>query len=180
MFYFELMELNRKILITTSMVFVAAFSRLLPHPPNFTPMISIALFSGAVIVSRPMALIIPLLAMFASDIFLGFHSLQPVVYASILLISVSGMFINEHHRFLKVTGYSVSGSLFFFFITNSAVWMFSGMYSPGISGLLSSLVMGLPFLTNTLLSSLLYSAVLFGSFHFLENRKVFQVSAASR
>ena len=58
-------------LVLTGMIVLAALSRLLPHPPNFSPIEAVALFGGAYFARRGMALLVPLLAMFVSDCVLG-------------------------------------------------------------------------------------------------------------
>ena len=74
-----------KILFVSLMIFVAAMSRLIPHPGNFTPVMAIALFSGASILSKRDSLLIPFFAMLISDAIIGFHSLMPVVYGCMAL-----------------------------------------------------------------------------------------------
>ena len=55
--------------------------RLIPHPANFSPIFAIALFGGTYLADRRLALIIPLAALFISDLFIGFYS--PVVMISV-------------------------------------------------------------------------------------------------
>ena len=43
--------------------------------------------------------------------------------------------------------------MIFFIISNFGVWFFSNTYSSDLSGLISCYIMGLPFLQNTLFSS---------------------------
>ena len=50
------------------MIVAAALSRLLPHPPNFSPVEAMALFGGAYFASRAWAVAVPLLAMLLSDL----------------------------------------------------------------------------------------------------------------
>ncbi len=53
------------------MILLAALSRLLPHPPNFSPVEAVALFGGAYFARRSTAIWVPLAAMFISDLALG-------------------------------------------------------------------------------------------------------------
>ncbi|MEE7546471.1 hypothetical protein HF319_04960 [Xanthomonas sp. Kuri4-1] len=53
------------------LILLAALSRLLPHPPNFSPVEAIALFGGAHFASRRWALLVPLAGMALSDIALA-------------------------------------------------------------------------------------------------------------
>ena len=54
------------------LIAILAFSRLIPHPPNFTPLLGMAVFSGAMLDKKLLAFMVPLGAMFLSDLFLGF------------------------------------------------------------------------------------------------------------
>ncbi len=74
-----------RLLLALGIVALAAALRIAPHPWNFTPVGAMALFSGAVIKNRRLAFVVPLLALFLGDIFIGFHKLIPIVYASFLL-----------------------------------------------------------------------------------------------
>jgi hypothetical protein len=67
--------------ILIAAILLAAASRLVPHSPNFTPIGAIALFGGATFANRRAAVLVPLAAMFTSDLVLGLHVLLPVVYA---------------------------------------------------------------------------------------------------
>jgi hypothetical protein len=41
-----------RFLLLTGMILAAALSRLIPHPPNFSPVAALALFGGAAIASK--------------------------------------------------------------------------------------------------------------------------------
>ena len=58
-------------LVLAAMIVLAALSRLLPHPPNFSPVEAMALFGGAWYASRRVALLVPLAAMLVSDLALA-------------------------------------------------------------------------------------------------------------
>ena len=66
--------------ILVAMIVAAAAMRLLPHPANFTPIGALALFAGAHFDDKRWAFIVPLAAMFLSDILLGFHGQVPVTW----------------------------------------------------------------------------------------------------
>ena len=61
------------------MIVAAAAFRLLPHPPNFSPIAALALFGGAQFADRRAAFLVPLTAMFLGDLMLGLHALLPVI-----------------------------------------------------------------------------------------------------
>ena len=137
-------------------ILVLALSRLIPHPPNFTPILGMAVFSGAVINKKIFAYIIPLIAMLVSDLFLGFHAGMPIIYFSLAICVLIGTFIDSRITIFNSLLCISGGVIAFFLITNFAVWYGSGMYEFSISGLMKSYLMGLPFLQNTFISSLIY------------------------
>ena len=70
-------------------VFLAALTRIAPHPPNFTPIISIALFSGLFFKNK-YSFLIPLIIMIVSDFLIGNFDMAIFVYPSILLVFLLG------------------------------------------------------------------------------------------
>jgi hypothetical protein len=66
---------NTRSTVLTAMVVAAAAIRLMPHPPNFTPIAAMALFGGAQFADKRAALLVPLAAMLLSDLALGLHAL---------------------------------------------------------------------------------------------------------
>ena len=81
------MSLGRKhYFMIVSIILALAAARIIPHPPNFTPILGMSVFSGAIIGNRYFAYLIPLVAMLLSDLYIGFHSSMPVIYFAILFI----------------------------------------------------------------------------------------------
>ncbi len=151
-------------LILTGMIFIAAFVRLIPHPPNFVPIAAMALFGGAYFTKRWVAFLIPLAAMLITDLILGFHSTMWAVYLSFMLMVVIGMLLIKQKKISNIFLASVSASVLFFAITNFAVWA-SGIYYPkDLSGLAASYTAAIPFFHYTLLGDLFFVALMFGSF----------------
>ena len=64
-------KLNLRFGILAAIVVGAAMSRLLPHPPNATAVGAMALFGGAYFMQRWQALVLPLVAMWLSDLVLN-------------------------------------------------------------------------------------------------------------
>lgn len=177
--------MNRKIelknIIPLTLIVFAVISRLIPHPPNFTPITAIALFGGYSLRNRWNAIFLPLLIMFISDLFIGFHSTIWAVYLSFILITLLGFLLRNKFSYLKLV-YLASGSSFLFFlITNFAVWMTSGMYPHTLQGLLQCYFLGLPFyktspiefLAFSFIGDLIYSFAIFSAFH-LASKLVFK------
>ena len=151
----------------TVIILLAVIARLVPHAPNFAPIGGLALFSGSHF-KKKIALIIPLSAMFISDIFLGFHKTVPYVYVSFIIIALIGSLI-KNNKWQSLLKTSLLSSVLFFLITNFGVWATGTMYQRNLSGLTQSYVMGLPFFRNTILSDLFYSFSFFYGYRFLSN-----------
>ena len=157
-------------LIVLAIIICAAFTRLVPHPPNFTPIIAMGLFGGAYLKDSRMAIMFPVLAMLLSDIFLGFHSTMVWVYGSLILIALIGTLYKNKITYKSIGLGGAIGSLLFFLITNLGVWLSSSFYPKTFNGLASCYIAGLPFLSNTLISSLLYVSIMFFGYELLKNR----------
>lgn len=155
--------------VLSAMVLAAVASRLLPHPVNVAPVTALALF-GAVNFSRGQAFLVPLAAMFLSDLVLGFHSTIGWVYGSFALIVCVGFWMKNHHGVLPLLASSLAGSVLFFVVTNFGVWMSDGMYPRTLEGLAACYVAAIPFFRNTVLGDLGYVGVLFGVFELLQRR----------
>ncbi len=95
-------------LILTGMIFIAAFVRLIPHPPNFAPVAAMALFGGAYFSKRWVAFLVPLMAMLFADLILGFHSAMWAVYLSFVLIVGIGMLMIKQKKVSNIFLASVS------------------------------------------------------------------------
>ena len=154
-------------LLPVAFVIIGLLFRVIPHPANFSPIFAIALFGGTYFADRRLALIIPLTALFISDLFIGFYS--PVVmisvYAGLILTGILGLWLRNRKSVLNLLGTAVASGLLFYLISNFGVWVnpVSG-YSKDLAGLIQCYVLALPFLKNTLASNLVYSAVLFGGY----------------
>jgi hypothetical protein len=147
----------------------ASALRLVPHPPNFTPIGAMALFSGAYLGRRGLlAFAAPLGAMLLSDAVIGFHSGMLFVYASIAAIVVIGWLALQTRTPLRIGAAAVASSILFFVVTNFGTWIVSGMYPLTVSGLTACYVAAIPFFQNTLAGDLVYSGLLFGGFALLE------------
>jgi hypothetical protein len=155
-------------LLALSIIVLAAALRIAPHPWNFTPVGAMALFSGAVIRDRRLAFFFPLLALFAGDIFIGFHKLMPVVYASFLVSVAIGFWLRDRRTVARISAATLFGAIQFFLVTNFAVWAFGLSYPRTGAGLLACYAAGVPFFWNTLAGDGMYAALLFGGFALAE------------
>jgi hypothetical protein len=153
-------EKNKRYLWIIALLGLGIVTRWIPHPPNFTPILAIALFSGSIL-SGSWTMIVPILTMFISDLFLGSHDLMWVVYLSLLpmvwmghLLPMAGS--TRERLFPKVlawTGAGLAGAVFFFVTTNVAVWWYGNMYAHTWEGLLTCFTMAIPFFHNSVLAT---------------------------
>jgi len=165
-------------LIIPLIIVIAAITRLIPHPPNFTPIIAMGLFGGTYIQNRALALLIPIGAMFLSDYFLGLHSTIYWVYSSLLLVVILGIILINRVNIKNCMAAALSGSFLFFVVTNFGVWFTSGYYPKNLEGLIACYTLALPFFGNTLISSVIYTAIMFGGYEILK-RTLFQFAPES-
>ena len=175
-------------LLLAALVVAAALTRLLPHPPNFSPVEAIALFGGAYFASRAWAVLVPLAGLLLSDLALGaikgdtylqyFTSSTYLpsllaIYACVALCSLLGFGLRGRVDGARVLGYSLAGSVVFFALSNLATWL-TAIAVPGYpacnTGLVACYVAALPFFQWTVLGTLSYSALLFGGFALLRRK----------
>lgn len=153
-----------------AIISTAALARLLPHPPNVAPIAAMALFGGAYAHNKRLAFLVPLLAMLASDLFIGFHREMLPVYVSFLLITCIGLALRGRMGVGAVAGASMASSVLFFLISNAGVWAVSTHFPKTAEGLLACYAVALPFFRNTLLGDLFFTGLLFGGYALLERR----------
>jgi len=159
---------NSRILALLSAIVLAAALRLVPHPPNFTPIGAMALFSGAYIGRRALAFVAPLAAMLLSDAILGFYSGMWVTYLAVALIALLGSVALQKRTPVRIGLTAVAGSVLFFAVSNFGVWALGDMYPHNIAGLVACYVAAIPFFQNTLAGDLFYATLLFGGFRIAE------------
>lgn len=159
------------------LIIFAVFSRLIPHPYNFTPIGALGLFAGAYLSIRRFWLV-PIIALLISDIIIGFY--HPVtmasVYLSFILCAVIGRSVLLQKRsLLRLATSSLSASCLFFILSNFGDWL-SGVnhYPLTFNGLAECYVMAIPFFGNTAIGDLFYVAVLFGVYETV-NMKIRQL-----
>ncbi len=156
--------------VLAGMILAAAASRLIPHPPNSTPVAALALFGGASFAGKRAALSMPLAGLFLSDLVLGFCTITPVVYASFAAIVGLGFWLRRRQNIWRLAFASITGAALFFALTNFGVWALDSLYPKTWTGLVDCYTAAIPFFGNTLLSDLFYSALLFGSLALAEKR----------
>jgi hypothetical protein len=151
-----------------SAIAAAAALRLVPHPPNFSPIDAMALFSGAYLGRRWLAFVAPFAALLLSDAVLGFYQGMEFQYVSVALIVILGAIVLPRTSIPRVGAASLASSILFFAVSNFGTWVVSGMYPHSVAGLASCYVAAIPFFQNTVAGDLFYSALMFGGFAIAE------------
>ena len=163
------MDNRARILALVVAIFAAAAMRLLPHPPNFSPIAAMALFSGAYLPRRAIAFAAPFGALVLSDALLGgFYPGMNFVYLSFGLTVLIGWAIARRKTPLRIGGAALTSSVLFFVLTNFGMWLFSGFYPLTWPGFVACYAAAIPFFQNTLAGDLFFTALLFGGFALAE------------
>ena len=150
------------------MVVLGACARLVPHPWNFTPMMTIGLFAGNHARKVSTGVLVTILALALSDAALGFYSGFWYVYAAALIPVFVGKSIRGRTGAGVIAAAALFSSLSFFFITNFMVWATSDMYPHTMGGLWVCFVAGLPFYRNQILGDAFYTAAIFGGYALIQ------------
>lgn len=161
-------------LATTAAIVAVAFARLLPHWPNFTPVLAVALCGGMIFSDRR-SIVVPLAAMILSDLVMGLtmgaeyalHSAQVYVYACVFGTALLGRYLRTRGQLTSVLLGGVASGVGFFLVTNAAVWLHGTMYPHTVEGLLACYGAGLAFyrdsgnfLLNGVISTWLYASAI--------------------
>ena len=175
---------KKRFLVLTAFILIAALSRMIPHPYNFAPMGAMAIFGAAYFTNKKFSFLVPLVAMFISDLLVnnilyasfygGFTLFTPGfywMYGAIALIVVAGVFIMKKVNTSRIIAGSLVASVIFFLITNFGAWLGNPIYPQGLEGLLMSYTAGIPFFANTVLGDIFYSGVMFGAFEYIKVQK---------
>ncbi|MFL6829921.1 MAG: DUF6580 family putative transport protein [Sphingomicrobium sp.] len=157
-----------RLLAILAAIVTAAVLRLVPHPPNFTPIGAMALFSGAYLGRRALAFAAPLAALLLSDLVLGFYPELLFVYISVAATVLIGLALARRRTVVGVAAAALASSLLFFVVTNFGVWLVMDYYPHTATGLAACYVAAIPFFQNTIAGDLFYAGLLFGGFALLE------------
>jgi hypothetical protein len=169
--------MKKNILLIVALIAIGILGRIIPHPPNFTPIIAIALLSSYAFKNKWMIIVIPLMAMWISDLvinnylYAGYYDSLLIfssgflwVYGAIICIALLGTILIKKVKISNIALSSISGSLIFFFITNFGVWISGSMYPKSLFGLIECYTLALPFFGNALVGDLVYCTILFTSY----------------
>ena len=179
-------KISGKEIFPIGLVLLLAFSRLIPHPPNFTPIVAVAIMSGYFFKNIKLSFVVLLISMLLVDVFIGFYKHMLFVYLSLFLITFIFFKISDKINFKNLFVFGFLGSLIFYLVSNFGVWA-SGVLSPitnlpyekNLNGLISCYLLAIPFFKNTLFSTIIFSYAAFLANHFfakMEQKKIVRKS----
>jgi hypothetical protein len=160
------------------------------YPWNFSPMTAFCMFGAAYYARKWWAYLLPVVILFIGDLGIwalsgrpewSFHMNMPtmtLVYASFLLIVVLSIWLRRNNSLPKVWATGLVGEILFFLITNFGVWLFFDTYAKTASGLLECYIVGLSRFGNSLISTFLFSTLIFSPY-ILKERKALSTARES-
>lgn len=154
--------------------FAVAGRYLLLDLPNVETMTAATLLAGALL-GGGYTLVVPLMSVAVFDWFYGNSSILLFTWSAWAIIGFFGMVLKERTKSafkftLGMTGMGMVSSLFFYFWTNFGVWLIGNWYPKTAEGLLTSYLMGIPFLKMQVLGNLIVVPVSAFIFHFVWNK----------
>lgn len=163
---------------------IGAFSRLIPHIPNFTPTEGIIIFGVAYLGRTYLTVLLPLLLMYMTDFIINntvarpfFSEVDGIVWysnymifniISLLLIVFITSALLKKITVLRIISSAFIASVVFYLVSNfGSLFSPTGLYTKDITGLMQSYIAGLPFFRTSLLSNLIFTSIIFGSYYAL-------------
>jgi hypothetical protein len=171
---------QKKNILITFLIFIAVASlyRIMPgRPLGFAPQIAMAFFAGAAIRNKKMAFVVPLISMLIGDLLFevlyrsglnvygGFYEGQLFNYILFAGITAFGFLIHTTQKLQIIAG-TIAAPTLYFLVSNFAVWIGGGGFNrpKTFEGLMTTYADGIPFYQGSLMATLLFSAVFFGTF----------------
>lgn len=160
-----------------------AFTRLIPHAPNFTATLSAILFS-ALIWKSWKAFTLILIFYLIADIIINniqYHQFQFqwlnsgiiwIIFPFVLVFGLNRYAGKGEVSPFRVLGSSLIASCIFFVTSNFGVWMqTSSLYTKDLAGLLQCYFNAIPFFGYEVAGTLFYSSVIFSFYWLFINSK---------
>ena len=153
---------------------------------GFSAAIAVSLFAGFVIKDAKLAVLLPLLTLFISDVFIqllhsfggfpfaGFYDNQWINYLILISITFLGMLLRKGGA-AGIVASAVIAPGIFFLVSNYVVWATqSDMlgYTNDFGGLMACYRAGLPFYRNSILSTIIFLPVFIAAYHWLLSGKL--------
>ncbi len=176
--------MSRKVL-GVLLVIIAVSFRFFPHPSNFTPLLAIFVFSSGYFRNKLWAVLFPLSVMFISDLivnnimysayfdgFVFMYSGAIWTYAAMIVLSLVSIPLLRKFNLTRTLISGITASVIFYLISNFGVWFSGTMYPKTAQGLITCYTMALPFFKNTLISTVLFVAAMYGATYYAEKKEL--------
>ena len=152
--------------ILLGIIIALAASRFIPHPPNFTSLLALSFYVPVFLGLSYLPVL--LVGFIFTDLIIGFHAVTIFTWGSVILIGIGSRFFAKS-ILNRICG-SLLGVCLFFIITNFGVWSL-GSYGYSINGIIKCYILALPFFGYTLISTIIFSAIIEA---FLERKILFK------
>ncbi len=193
------MNFNRNNLLALTLLIIAtALYHVIPYDVRAgwlgAPQFAMAIFAGSVIKEKKWAFALPIFSMLLGDLVMqslhwinpammpGFYRGQFLNYILIASLTVIGFFINSRKP-LEIGAGALAAPTVFFVLSNFGVWAGNGGYKhpKTFAGMMECYRDALPFyLKDHLVSTLVWSTVLFGLYHLILQSKTATVKVKSQ
>ena len=179
------MKLNKSVFLAFGLLIVIGS---VLRVAGYAPQIAMGIFGAAVISDRRLAFILPLVSMFLSDVLYevlyqaglmeygGIYEGQLVNYLALAGITLLG-FLARNLHWARIAAVTVTAPFVYFLVSNFTVWAGGGgLQRPKtFDGLMMCLNDGWPFFKTSLAYTIVFSAILFGTYFLVKklatNRK---------
>ena len=167
---------STQFIIAVLLILIAAISRVIMYPDNFSPIIGMAIFAGATLKDKRLAFILPIFSMLLSDIMFEVFNIAPgfwgwgqlVGYGILALITIIAFNLKKVNV-KNVIGYSLMSSVIFYVLSNLSFFLIDNpvyhTYTHDSNGFMQCYIQALPFLRTSLVADLVYSGILFGTYY---------------
>ena len=180
---------GRLIVFTLMLVLIATVCKFFFGPDldwsGFSPIFAIALFAGFIVRQKDNSFLLPLLALFISDVIIqlmykqglfpyaGFYDGQLRNYAILLMATWIGWALKGKNVRSLLVG-AVAAPTVFFLLSNFSVWLSVNevIYSRDFNGLMASYAAGLPFYKNALISTLVFLPAILLGYNYITKSKL--------
>ncbi len=174
--------------LVISLILIGIISRFLPHPPNMTAVAAVSLFAGAILNSRFVAFILPLVLMYLSDFVINntisriyftnqeglifWSSYMTWVYLAFGITVLIGSYLLKNRSNIKIVGGAIAATLVFWLLSNFGSFLspISG-YPLSFEGAIACYTLAVPFLLNSLIGNLVFSFAIFGTYDLINERQ---------
>ena len=168
----KIFKISEKDIFPIGLVLLLAFSRLIPHPPNFTPIIAVAIMSGYLFKNINLSFVVLLVSMLLADVFVGFYNNMLFVYSSLFIVTFIFFKISDKINYKNLFVLGFLGSFMFYLVSNFGVWAVGNLYEKNLEGLINCYFLAIPFFKNTVISTLIFSYAAFSANHLYVNNKL--------